>query len=127
MRGGAGEDYARLTGKVYGQDGKEITGATVRVDATGKVYATLPKGATGAKDDAKPQQVKVELIANPRDTDSVHDSYRNPQILRVENPTSAGSTNSDQPTSTSRTRGAMVAASAGSTPRWPRSTLRWRA
>lgn len=98
VRGGAADDYARLTGKVFGQDGKEIAGATVRVDASGKVYATLPKGATGAKDDAKPQQVKVELIANPRDTDSTHDSYRTPQILRVENPAKSGSTNNDQPT-----------------------------
>lgn len=58
----AEKDYQRLTGTVS-IGGKTIKDAKVRVDASGKVYVTLPKGATGAVDNDKPVKVDVELSA----------------------------------------------------------------
>ena len=80
----AENDYQRLTGNVS-IAGKKIEGAKVRVDDTGKVYVTLPKGATGSVDDDKAAKVDVEIIANPRETtkDEDFDAYKNPQVLRV--------------------------------------------
>lgn len=81
---GAASDYARLTGNVS-IAGKKIEGAKVRVDASGKVFVTLPKGATGADDNKKAAKVDVELLAQPREAtkDSAHESYNTAQVLRV--------------------------------------------
>lgn len=81
---GAASDYARLTGNVS-IAGKKIEGAKVRVDASGKVFVTLPKGATGADDNKKTAKVDVELLAQPREAtkDSAHESYNTAQVLRV--------------------------------------------
>ena len=81
---GSQSDYARLTGNVS-IAGKKIEGAKVRVDASGKVFVTLPKGATGADDNKKAAKVDVELLAQPREAtkDSAHESYNTAQVLRV--------------------------------------------
>lgn len=80
----AEKDYQRLTGTVS-IGGKTIKDAKVRVDASGKVYVTLPKGATGAVDKDKPVKVDVELSAQPREAtkDSRYEAYNQPQVLRV--------------------------------------------
>lgn len=81
---GSASDFARLSGAVS-VGGKAIAGAKVRVDADGKVYVTLPKGATGDVDNDKPAHVSVELTANPRKETANHryESYNSPQTLRV--------------------------------------------
>ena len=81
---GSASDFARLSGAVS-VGGKTIAGAKVRVDADGKVYVTLPKGATGDVDNDKPAHVSVELTANPRKETANHryESYNSPQTLRV--------------------------------------------
>ena len=81
---GSASDFARLSGAVS-VGGKTIAGAMVRVDADGKVYVTLPKGATGDVDNDKPAHVSVELTANPRKETANHryESYNSPQTLRV--------------------------------------------
>ncbi len=81
---GSASDFARLSGAVS-VGGKTIAGAKVRVDAGGKVYVTLPKGATGEVDNDKPAHVSVELTANPRKETANHryESYNSPQTLRV--------------------------------------------
>lgn len=86
----AEKDYQRLTGTVS-IGGKTIKDAKVRVDASGKVYVTLPKGATGAVDNDKPVKVDVELSAQPREAtkDSRYEAYNQPQVLRVAQDTPA--------------------------------------
>ena len=91
-------DYERLTGYVYNGD-KAVKDAKVRVDASGKVYVTVPKGATGTKDDAKPQTLGVKIYAQPREetNDSAYESYNTEQALRVADPKKPGATNGSQP------------------------------
>lgn len=93
----AQSDYERLTGYVYNGD-KVIEGAKVRVDANGKVYVTVPKGATGTKDDGKPQTLGMKIYAQPREetNDSTYESYNSEQALRLADPQKPGSTNGDQ-------------------------------
>ena len=81
---GSQSDYARLTGNVS-IAGNKVNGAKVRVDASGKVFVTLPKGATGAEDNNKPAKVDVELLAQPREATkkSKYESYNKAQVLRV--------------------------------------------
>lgn len=83
---GSKSDYARLTGNVS-IAGRKINDAKVRVDSSGKVFVTLPKGATGAEDNNKAAKVDIELLAQPRAAtkNSGHESYDKPQVLRVVN------------------------------------------
>ena len=94
----AAEDYQRLFGTVS-IGAKQIDGAQVRVDASGKVYVTLPKGSTGKDDDKKADNVEVKLLAKPREetADARYDSYSQPQVLREENDHNPGTTNSGRP------------------------------
>ena len=80
----AAKDYERLVGTVT-VGGKVIENAKVRVDASGKVYVTLPMGATGKQDDTKPKNVDVQLLAKPREAtaNSQYEAYNQPQVLRV--------------------------------------------
>ena len=81
---GSASDYKRLTGNVS-IAGKKINGAKVRVDSAGKVFVTLPKGATGQDDNKKAAQVNVELFAQPRAAtkNSKYSLYNTAQVLRV--------------------------------------------
>lgn len=94
----AADDYQRLFGTVS-IGGKPIDGAQVRVDASGKVYVTLPKGSTGQVDNEKADDVEVKLLAKPREetADARYDSYSQPQVLREENDFNPGTTNGGRP------------------------------
>lgn len=81
---GSKSDFARLGGQVF-EGTKLIDDAQVRIDASGKVYVTLPKRDDAGADDAKPASVTVKLVAAPRvaTAESDLDAYNAEQTLRV--------------------------------------------